>query len=92
MGEEPAHRDAFLARLRELGPVRSDGRVEINEVLIHQEQEAHGREGLGDGVDMDKCPGSTRAPSPGPRCLPTSQRRATHRGKCRSPPRLHRAR
>ena len=45
--------DAFLAVLRELGPVLRDGGVEIELAAIGEHEHAQGRHRLGAGVDVD---------------------------------------
>ena len=47
VAEQPPHRDVLLARLAELGPVRDDRRVDVEQPALREEVRARGRRALG---------------------------------------------
>src|SRR2546426_12666260 len=53
MRQEVAPGDPRFARLCELGPVASDGRVEIEQAGLDEPKRANGGDSLADGVEVD---------------------------------------
>src|SRR2546425_615824 len=53
MRQEMAHGARRFARLCELGPVASDGRVEIEQAGLDEPKRANGGDSLADGVEVD---------------------------------------
>src|SRR5687768_2697600 len=55
MAQQPAHRNLFLARLRELWPVRGDRRVEVEQATLREQTGARRGRAFGRGEHHLQC-------------------------------------